>query len=115
VKKSSRYLQLTVGPYHSTKSTSTLFDEVFALIFQRFGSSSDSLRGHQAHGIGSARLRVRGRADPSLELRVAEHLRNVAPSRSDVHGRGRRHEGRARTHESSFLRPAGIARRHFLA
>ena len=75
--------------------------------FQRPGAPADGVRGREAHGARRVRLRVRGRPHAPHELRVAQRVRDVAPSRAGLHGRRRRHEGLARTHEGSLLRRSG--------
>lgn len=68
------------------------------------GAPADGVRGYQAHGAGRVRVRVRGRARAPPQPRVAQHLRDVAASRAGVHGRRRRHAGRAGAHQDPAVR-----------
>lgn len=66
---------------------------------QRPCTSANGVRGDKTHGAWRVRLRLRGRPHPPAEPRVAQHLRDLAPSGAGLHGRCGGHEGRPRTYQ----------------
>jgi hypothetical protein len=81
----------------------------FVFVLQRFGSQTNGLCRHQAHGFGRKRVWLRGRVNALDELRLAECVRNITASRPGFHGRSRRNEGRPWSHESFVVRLTGKA------